>query len=258
MLNNQDFLRYSRQLLLNEIGDIGQKNLQSATVLLCGLGGLGSPAALYLAAAGVGTLLLADDDRLHLTNLQRQILYKTNDIGQMKSEIAKRHLSTLNPNVRYVALSNRLKGDYLNQKVCDADVVLDCSDNIVTRHNINAACIQYNTPLISASAVGFCGQLFFIEPPWKYGCYACLFPSVNEIALNCRNSGILGPLVGIMGSLQALEAIKIICKISMPSSGKLRLFDGISLQWRTLTLSRSHNCTICAKSTKQKEPALPF
>ncbi|VFP83491.1 HesA/MoeB/ThiF family protein [Candidatus Erwinia haradaeae] len=253
MLNDQDFLRYSRQLLLNEIGARGQQNLQSATVLLCGLGGLGSPAALYLAAAGVGTLILADDDRLHITNLQRQILYQTNEIGQLKAEIAKCHLSTLNPHVRYISLSYRLEGGCLDEQVCDADVVLDCSDNMVTRHSINAACIRYSKPLISASAVGFCGQIFLIEPPWKHGCYACLFPFTNEVQRNCRNSGILGPLVGVMGSLQALEAIKTICKISTSSTGKLRLFDGISLQWQTLTLSRNQHCTICAKYVEHKK-----
>ncbi|VFP80820.1 HesA/MoeB/ThiF family protein [Candidatus Erwinia haradaeae] len=259
MLNDQDFLRYSRHLLLDEIGNQGQQNLQSATVLLCGLGGLGSPAALYLAAAGVGTLILADDDCLNITNLQRQILYTTNDIGQLKTETAKRHLKKLNVHVRYISSPHRLEGVCLEKHVLDADIILDCSDNIITRHNINAACIQYNKPLISASAVGFYGQIFLIEPPWKHGCYACLFPSKNEMQRNCRNSGVLGPLVGIMGSFQALEAIKIICKIKTSLSGKICLFNGISLQWRTLTLSRSYHCDICAKTMQRAGTLLaPF
>ncbi|VFP88834.1 Sulfur carrier protein ThiS adenylyltransferase (plasmid) [Candidatus Erwinia haradaeae] len=248
MLKDQDFLRYSRQLLLGEVGPEGQKKLNSATVLLCGMGGLGSPAALYLAAAGVGTLLLADHDLLQISNLQRQILYKTSEIGQLKTEIATQNLTALNPNLLYISLPHRLEGKWLDQSVSDADLILDCSDNMMTRHAINASCIRYNKPLISASAIGFNGQILVISPPWEHGCYACLFPSQQEKKYNCRNSGVLGPLVGIMGSLQALEAIKLLCGISTLSIGKLHLFDGISLKWRTLHLNRNTYCPICSAS----------
>ncbi|VFP87357.1 HesA/MoeB/ThiF family protein [Candidatus Erwinia haradaeae] len=249
MLNDQDFLRYSRQLLLSEVNTEGQERLKSSTVLLCGIGGLGSPAALYLAAAGVGTLILADHDLLHISNLQRQILYKTSEIGQLKTEIAIKSLTELNPNLLYISLPHKLEeGTWLNQSILDADLVLDCSDNMMTRHAINAACIQFNKPLISASAIGFNGQILVISPPWEYGCYACLFPSKQEKQYNCRNSGVLGPLVGVMGSLQALEAIKLLCGISTSSTGKLHLFDGALLQWRTLRLSRNAHCSICSTS----------
>lgn len=246
MLSDQTFLRYSQQLLLDEVGSVGQQRLKSATVLLVGLGGLGSPAALYLAAAGVGTLLLADDDTLHITNLQRQILYRTNELGQSKAELAQRQLTALNPNGNYISISRRLEGSWLNEQVEHANLVLDCSDNMVTRHNINSACVNYSTPLISASAVGFSGQILVLLPPWTYGCYACLFPNREEIRRNCRNTGILGPVVGIMGTLQALEAIKLLCDITLTSAGQLRLFDGKSLQWRTLQLSQNNQCPICA------------
>lgn len=176
MLNDQEFLRYSRQLLLEDVGPEGQEKLTQATVLIVGLGGLGSPAALYLAAAGVGTLLLADDDQLHLTNLQRQILYRTGDIGTNKAQLAKQHLQALNPLVESITLEQRLQGATLSDAVARADLVLDCSDNMATRHAVNATCIQASVPLISGSAVGFSGQLLVIEPPYAHGCYACLYP----------------------------------------------------------------------------------
>ncbi|AIN46938.1 HesA/MoeB/ThiF family protein [Candidatus Palibaumannia cicadellinicola] len=253
MLNDQDFLRYSRQLLLEEVGPAGQKQLQAATVLLAGLGGLGSVASLYLAAAGVGTLLLADDDSLYMTNLQRQILYRTGDIGQLKAEVAKQQLTALNPQVRYIALTRRLQNTtWLDEQVMRANVVLDCSDNMVTRHVINTTCVRSSIPLISASAVGFNGQMMVLQPPWRSGCYACLFPDLQppqNTQRNCRTAGILGPVVGIMGTLQALEAIKLLCGLPMKTAGKLWLFDGKTLQWRILYLSRNKQCSVCATNT---------
>ncbi len=249
MLNDQAFLRYSRQLLLDEVGSVGQKRLQAATVLLAGLGGLGSPAALYLAAAGVGMLLLADDDKLHITNLQRQILYRTDELGRLKAKVAQCHLSAINPNGHYISLPCRLEGAWLDEQVARADLVLDCSDNMATRHDINAACVRHRKPLISASAVGFSGQMLVLLPPWRYGCYACLFPSREEVQRNCRTAGVLGPVVGMMGTLQALEAIKLLCGLQ-PEDGLLRLFDGKFLQWRTLRLSRDNHCHVCAQGTE--------
>ncbi|AHF78885.1 Thiamine biosynthesis protein [Sodalis praecaptivus] len=245
-LDDQAFMRYSRQLLLQDIGVEGQQRLQAATVLLAGLGGLGSPAALYLAAAGVGTLLLADDDALHITNLQRQILYRTADLGRSKAELAQRELTALNPGGRYLPLTRRLAGDWLDEQVARADLVLDCSDNMATRHAINAACVRRGLPLISASAVGFDGQLLIVRPPWREGCYACLFPEKEEVQRNCRTAGVLGPVVGMMGTLQALEAIKLLCGLHGDSPDQLRLFDGKTLQWRTLRLNRDPHCPVCA------------
>ncbi|TCV91490.1 HesA/MoeB/ThiF family protein [Biostraticola tofi] len=246
MLNDDAFLRYSRQLLLEEIGPDGQQRLAAATVLIAGLGGLGCPAALYLAAAGVGTLLLADDDCLHLTNLQRQILYRSADIPQSKALLAERHLQQLNPEVNYIALNQRLAGDHLYQSVARVDLVLDCSDNMLTRQAVNAACIAQGKTLISASAVGFSGQMMVLQPPYARGCYACLFPDAVEPRRNCRTAGVAGPVVGMMGTLQALEAVKILCGIGSTLNGQLALFDGKSLQWRTLMLSRSASCPVCA------------
>ncbi|HEY0208466.1 HesA/MoeB/ThiF family protein [Acerihabitans sp.] len=255
MLNDQAFLRYSRQLLLEEIGPEGQERLTSATVLLAGLGGLGSPAALYLAAAGVGTLLLADDDNLDVTNLQRQILYRSGDLAQPKALAAQRQLQALNPLGHYVALTRRLAGTDLEEAVARADVVLDCSDNMRTRHDINAACVRRQKTLVSASAVGFSGQLLVLRPPFRHGCYACLFPDAVEPRRNCRTAGVLGPLVGIMGAMQALETIKILCDMPSTLDGQLRLFDGKSMNWRTLRLCRSAGCPVCATAV-QREGAL--
>lgn len=245
MLNDQDFLRYSRQLLLEDIGLGGQEKLAKSKVLIVGLGGLGSPAAMYLAAAGVGTLLLADDDELHISNLQRQILYSTSDVGQNKANLAKYHLQTLNPQLKSVAIHLRLEEELLHNAVSTADLILDCSDNMATRHAINAACIAANKPLVSGSAISFSGQLFVIEPPYSNGCYACLYPEQIEPQRSCRSAGVLGPVVGVIGTLQALEAIKIL--VGMPSSlsGKLRLFDGKTQNWRSLQLTRSPVCAVC-------------
>ncbi|MBH1932623.1 HesA/MoeB/ThiF family protein [Serratia rubidaea] len=245
MLSDHEFLRYSRQLLLEDIGPEGQEKLKGASVLIVGLGGLGSPAALYLAAAGVGTLLLADDDQLHLTNLQRQILYRSADVPQGKALLAQRHLQALNPQVESIALAQRLQGAELQQAVARADLVLDCSDNMATRHAVNAACVAAGKPLISGSAVGFSGQLLVITPPFRQGCYACLYPDQAEPQRNCRTAGVLGPVVGVIGTLQALEAIKMLAGMPSALSGKLRLFDGKQQSWHTLQLSKSHACPTC-------------
>lgn len=247
MLSDQEFLRYSRQLLLEDIGPEGQEKLKSASVLLVGLGGLGAPASMYLAAAGVGTLLLADDDALHLTNLQRQILYRTTDINQPKAELARRQLQALNPHAEIVALTERLGGETLRQAISRVDVVLDCSDNMETRHAVNAACIRAGKPLISGSAVGFSGQLLVLTPPYNHGCYACLYPDATEPQRNCRTAGVLGPVVGVIGTLQALEAIKLLAGLPSALNGKLRLFDGKQQSWNTLQLTRSRHCPVCGE-----------
>jgi len=245
MLNDAAFMRYSRQLMLEEFGPTAQAKLQAAKVLIVGLGGLGSPAALYLAAAGVGTLLLADDDQLHITNLQRQILYRTADLDQPKATLAKRELLRLNPLCEAVAITERLSGDALIQVVAGSDLVLDCSDNMATRHAVNKACVDAGKTLISGSAVGFSGQLLVIAPPYAHGCYACLYPDQETTQRNCRTSGVLGPVVGTIGTLQALEALKILAGLPSVLSGKLRLFDGKTQNWRSLQLTRSPTCSVC-------------
>ncbi|WP_145520897.1 HesA/MoeB/ThiF family protein [Yersinia mollaretii] len=244
-LSDQDFLRYSRQLLLEDLGPEGQQKLKQASVLIVGLGGLGSPAALYLAAAGVGKLWLADDDALEISNLQRQVLYRTADMGQNKAKLAQRHLQSLNPQIEAITLDQRLAGSILTEAVAAVDLVLDCCDNMETRHQVNAACVLAGKPLISGSAVGFSGQLLIIEPPYAHGCYACLYPSKETQQRNCRTAGVLGPVVGVIGTLQALEAIKMLAGLPSALSGKLRLFDGKQQSWSTLQLSKASHCPAC-------------
>lgn len=243
-MNDRDFMRYSRQILLGDIAIDGQQKLLDSHVLIVGLGGLGSPAALYLAGAGIGKLVLADNDEVHISNLQRQILFTTDDIARSKSQVTQQRLARLNPDIELISLPQRLTGDALSHAVAKADVVLDCTDNMVTRQEINAACVALNTPLITASAVGFGGQLMVLAPPWTQGCYRCLWPDDVEPERNCRTAGVLGPVVGVMGTLQALEAIKLLSGMETPG-GELRLFDGKTSQWRSLALRRANGCPVC-------------
>ena len=230
-MNDSDFMRYSRQLLLEDIAIEGQQKLLASRVLIVGLGGLGSPAALYLAGAGVGTLVLVDDDDVHVSNLQRQILFTSEDISRPKAAAARARLARLNPQIE-------------QDEVAKADVVLDCTDNMATRQAINAACVALQTPLITASAVGLGGQLMVLTPPWDQGCYRCLWPDANEPERNCRTAGIIGPVVGTMGTLQALEAIKLLAGMMAPRN-TLRLFDARTSSWRTLALQRAQGCPVC-------------
>ena len=243
-MNDRDFMRYSRQILLEDIAIDGQQKLLASRVLLIGLGGLGAPAALYLAGAGIGTLVLADDDEVHLSNLQRQIMFTTDDIAQPKAQVTQRRLQQLNPDIRLIALQTRLEGQALQEEIARADVVLDCTDNMAARQAINAACVMLNTPLITASAVGFGGQMMVLTPPWTQGCYRCLWPEDDEPQRNCRTAGIVGPVVGVMGTLQALEAIKLLSGIESPRNA-LRLFDARAGSWRQLALQRASGCPVC-------------
>ncbi|MDG1640731.1 HesA/MoeB/ThiF family protein [Klebsiella huaxiensis] len=243
-MNDSDFMRYSRQLLLEDIAIEGQQKLLASRVLIIGLGGLGSPAALYLAGAGVGTLVLADDDDVHISNLQRQILFTSDDIAQPKTTAARERLARLNPQIELITLQQRLSGQALQDEVAKADVVLDCTDNMATRQEINAASVALETPLITASAVGLGGQLMVLTPPWEQGCYRCLWPDATEPERNCRTAGIIGPVVGMMGTLQALEAIKLLSGMVAPRNS-LRLFDARTSNWRTLALQRAQGCPVC-------------
>ena len=243
-MNDSDFMRYSRQILLEDIAIDGQQKLLASRVLIVGLGGLGAPAALYLAGAGIGTLVLADDDEVHLSNLQRQILFTHQDIARPKAQTAQQRLQALNPDIALIAMPERLSGERLHSEVARADVVLDCSDNMATRQAINAACVALDTPLVTASAVGFAGQMMVLTPPWSQGCYRCLWPEDVEPERNCRTAGIVGPVVGVMGTLQALEAIKLLSEMET-ARNELRLFDGRSGHWRYLALHRAETCPVC-------------
>lgn len=245
-MNDDYFMRYSRQILLEDIATEGQQKLLASRVLIVGLGGLGAPAALYLAGAGIGTLVLADDDKVHLSNLHRQILFAVEDIARPKAQIAQQRLKALNPDIALIALPEKLCGEQLRQEVARADVVLDCTDNMTTRQAINAACVALDTPLITASAVGFAGQMMTLTPPWSQGCYRCLWPDDVEPERNCRTAGIVGPVVGVMGTLQALEAIKLLSSLECERN-ELRLFDGRSGHWRYLAIQRAATCPVCGE-----------
>lgn len=249
MLSDQEFMRYSRQLLLEDISPEGQQKLKNSRVLIVGLGGLGSPASLYLAGAGVGELWLADHDELHVSNLPRQVLYTTEDVTHAKAQLAAQRLHQLNPLVKTHVVQQKLDLDTLLPLVEHVDLVLDCCDNMATRHAVNTACVMTNTTLVSGSAVGFGGQLMVLEPPFKEGCYACLYPDQEEPERNCRTAGVLGPVVGVIGTLQSLEAIKLLVGLPSSLSGKLRLFDGKHQQWHTLQLTPSRQCPICQEET---------
>lgn len=240
-----DFARYSRQVVLREVGVNGQQILRDSAVLVVGLGGLGSAAALYLAGAGVGRLLLADRDRVELTNLQRQVLYTHADIGRPKTEAARARLAALNPDVVLDVFEGRLTPDGLAQMVARADVVLDCTDNFPTRFAINTACVRERRPLVSGAAIRFEGQLavFDARRPGM-SCYACLFPRQGEAHETCEEAGVLGPVVGVVGSLQALEALRLLLGKN-DGAGRLRIWNAQDMSWRTVAIPRDPRCATC-------------
>ena len=246
MLSDDEFLRYGRQILLPEIGETGQLKLKQSKVLIVGLGGLGSPASLYLVAAGVGELWLTDGDTVDSSNLQRQILYRTADRHQPKTKAASAHLIALNPAVKYKNLP-AVDDALLVKIVPQVDVVLDCSDNMLTRQRVNAACIRAQKPLITAAATGWEGQLLLIEPAQQTACYHCLFPLNEETGLSCREAGIVGPVVGMLGTAQALLAMQLLCDLPRPT-GILQRFDGRTLQWQRLKTQSDPTCPVCHSS----------
>ena len=247
-MDDSELLRYSRQILLPQVGIEGQEKLQSSRVLIVGLGGLGSPAAMYLAAAGVGHLVLADYDRVDLTNLQRQIVHRSADVGRPKVESARDTLLALNPLVRVSTLAERMEGDALAREVAAADVVLDASDNFATRYAVNEACVRARTPLVSGAAIRLEGQIAVFRPGRDESpCYRCLYPQqLGELEETCSQTGILAPLVGIIGSVQALEAIKLLLGIGETLCGRLLVLDAATLEWRALKLRRDPHCPVCA------------
>jgi molybdopterin-synthase adenylyltransferase len=241
-----DTRRHSRQIVLPEFGVEGQARLGRARVLIVGLGGLGSPAALYLTAAGVGELVLNDFDQVDETNLQRQILYGEADIGRAKTEAAAETLARMDRRVRCVLVPERLQGETLIAAVRDCDVVIDGSDNFGTRFAVNAACVATRTPLVSGAALRYEGQLAVFRPDLPDGpCYRCLYGESDEALEDCRNNGVLAPLVGVIGSLMAVEAIKILVGLGADSAGRVLLFDARTLRWREVALARDPQCPVC-------------
>jgi len=245
-MNDDQLLRYSRQIMLPQVDIEGQERLLAAKILIIGAGGLGSPAALYLAAAGVGSLVIYDDDEVDLSNLQRQITHYTDDIGTDKVISTQETLNKINPEVKVRAVKQRLEGSKLEQEVDAADVVLDCSDNFTTRFAINAACVQYKTALVSGAAIRFDGQVSVFNAAENAPCYNCLYGETGEELQNCALNGVISPLTGIIGSIQALEAMKLVMGIGEALTGRLLLLDGLSMQWNEMKLRKNSACPTCA------------
>ncbi len=244
-LNAQQAMRYSRQLMLPALDFRGQEALLASKVLLVGLGGLGCAAAPYLVASGVGHITLVDDDSIDRSNLQRQILYREADIGLSKAQQGAASLRQLNADITIDAQCRRLSADDLAQLVPQYSLVLDCTDNLVTRNAINAACVKAKVPLVSGAAIRFEGQLASFSMQGDSACYHCLSQLFGERQLSCMEAGILSPVVGVVGVMQALEAVKILAGVGTPLYGKLQLFDGLTSQWRQFTLAKDPACSVC-------------
>jgi molybdopterin/thiamine biosynthesis adenylyltransferase len=254
-MNDHQLLRYSRHILLDQIGIEGQQKITEAHALIIGAGGLGSPAAFYLASAGVGKITLVDDDKVDLTNLQRQILHTTGRIGLPKVESARQTLGQINPEIEIVAVQERVRGERLEQLVQAASIVLDCCDNFTTRHAVNQACVKYAVPLVSGAAISFDGQVsVFDTRDAASPCYACLFPPDQAFEETlCSSMGVFAPLVGIIGSMQAAEALKIIMGIGKSLSGRLLMLDAQGMEWTAIRVARNPACPVC--SAKHQVPA---
>ncbi|VVM73124.1 Molybdopterin-synthase adenylyltransferase [Pseudomonas fluorescens] len=248
MLSDQELLRYSRQVLLAQVDIDGQLRLKQSKALVVGVGGLGSPVALYLAAAGVGELHLADFDTVDLTNLQRQIIHDTDSVGMGKVDSAIRRLQAINPEIQLVAHRLALDKDSLAAAVSAVDVVLDCSDNFTTREAVNAACVAAARPLVSGAAIRLEGQLSVFDTRRDTSpCYHCLYGHGSEAELTCSEAGVIGPLVGLVGSLQALEALKLLAEFGEPLVGRLLLIDALTTRMRELRVKRDPACAVCAQ-----------
>ena len=246
-MNDDELLRYSRHILLNEIGVEGQERLRAAHMLVIGAGGLGSPAAYYLASAGVGTLTLVDGDAVDLTNLQRQILHTTGRIGMPKAESARVALEAINPDVRVVTVARRVDEPALDGLVADATVVLDCSDNFATRHALNRTCVRHSRPLVSGAAIRFDGQVAsFDVRAAESPCYACLFPPGDGEDELCSTMGVFAPVTGIVGTVQAAEALKLAAGAGTALVGRLLMLDALGMQWHSVRVPRDPDCPVCA------------
>lgn len=246
MLSDEELLRYSRQILLGQVDIEGQLRLKYSRVLIIGLGGLGSPVALYLAAAGVGELHLADFDTVDLTNLQRQIIHDNGSLGRSKVDSAMARLAAINPGICLVPHRAGLNADSLAAVVAVVDLVLDCSDNFGTREAVNAACVAAGKPLVSGAAIRLEGQLsVFDSRRADSPCYHCIYGHGSEVELTCSEAGVAGPLVGLVGSLQALEALKLLAGFGEPLVGRLLLIDGLGSRFRELRVRRDPACSVC-------------
>jgi molybdopterin-synthase adenylyltransferase len=246
-MDDNQLLRYSRHILLPQLGIDGQEKFRRSRALIVGAGGLGSPVALYLASAGVGTVTICDNDAVDLTNLQRQIVHRNDSIGSPKAESARRTLAAINPEVTVNALVERVAGARLERLVMESDIVLDCSDNFTTRHAINRACVAHRKPLVSGAGVRFDGQIAVFDlRDAQSPCYHCLFPEHGDNEdMPCAVMGVFAPLTGIVGSMQAAEALKLLAGIGTSLAGRLLLLDALAMEWRTVRLKRDPACVAC-------------
>lgn len=249
-MNDSQLLRYSRHILLDEIGIEGQQKLLNAHVLVVGAGGLGSPAALYLASAGVGKITLVDDDHVDATNLQRQIAHRVSSIGRLKAESIAQTIADINPDTSVSVVSKRGDAALFDALVAKADLVLDCTDNFTTRHLINRYAVAHKTPLVSGAAIRFDGQVSVYDcRDTTAPCYACLFPETEVFEeTSCATLGIFAPIVGIVGSVQACEALKLLMQIGHSLSGRLLMLDGRAMQWTQIEIQKNPDCSVCANS----------
>jgi molybdopterin/thiamine biosynthesis adenylyltransferase len=255
-VDDNQLLRYSRHILLDEIGIEGQQRLLAGRALVIGAGGLGSPAAMYLASAGVGHITIIDNDQVDLTNLQRQIAHNMERVGQPKAESARQTLLAINPGINVTALVERADAARLSELVSQSDVVLDCTDNFATRHAVNRACVAHRVPLVSGAAIRFDAQISVFDPRGHdddgqagaaLPCYSCLFPedqAFEDVA--CSTMGVFAPLVGVIGAMQAAEALKLLMGIGEPLSGRLLLLDGLRMEWTSIKIARNDACPVCA------------
>ncbi|WP_434144377.1 HesA/MoeB/ThiF family protein [Photobacterium leiognathi] len=254
-LSDTAFIRYNRQIMLEDMGEQGQLELNNAKVLIVGAGGLGSAAAMYLAAAGVGLLVIADDDEVESSNLQRQVIYRETDVSLNKAQAACDQLLALNPLVRTRAVKAKLTGFQLVMEVQQADIVLDCSDNWVTRYAVNQACYQHQTPLIAGASIGWRGQLLAFDFRQTSPCYQCVFPLSAETPpqdQNCRSNGVMGPVVGTIGTLQALNAIKAIAGVGEVGFGLLQQFNGLTGKWQQVSIDAAPCCPVCRQQDQRE------
>jgi len=248
-VNTDSVERYSRHLTLPQIGQAGQEKIKNAHVLVVGMGGLGSPVAMYLAGAGVGRLTFADFDTVEVSNLQRQIAHTTDRVGELKTHSARTQCLALNPDVQIDVVDHGLDEDDLAELVPTCTAVVECSDNFPTRFAVNAACVEHKVPLISGAAIRFDGQLMVVRSD-RAGtpCYRCLYKDGDETVETCEQTGILGPVVGMVGCVQAIETLKIIADIGQDLTGRLVLFDGLAMEWNEIKLAQSPDCPVCAQS----------
>jgi molybdopterin-synthase adenylyltransferase len=249
-VTDEQLLRYSRHILLDALGIEGQTSILGTHALIVGAGGLGSPAALYLASAGIGRITLVDDDTVDFTNLQRQILHTQARVGMAKAESGRQALAAINPDIVVVPLQQRLSGEALDALVATADVVLDCTDNLATRHAINRACVHHKKPLVSGAAIRFDGQISVYDLRRDDSpCYHCLFPEGEDVdEVRCAVMGVFAPLTGIIGTMQAAEALKLAAGIGESLNGRLLLLDALTMEWRTVRFKKDAGCAVCGQN----------